>query len=167
MSINFVEALSTDNLTAVKAAPKTDVHSHAFFSTRRENVERWVGRSLMKPPAKMEGLEGMMAYADAVFAPHIKHREGFEFVAVSAMNEAIQDGVVRLEMSFDIRLAEFYSNGLVELCAFIEALVGRYREEIDLCPELGLCAGVCKRPKMDEIGTRSNRIRHISVDRFV
>ena len=69
-----------------------------------------------------------MEYADAVLAPHIKHREGFEFVAVSAMDDAIQDGVVMLEMSFDIRLAEFYSNGITELCAFIEALVERYKD---------------------------------------
>ena len=66
-----------------------------------------------------------MEYADAILAPHIKHREGFEFVAVSAMNDAIQDGIVLLEMSFDIRLAEFYPNGVTELCTFIEALVER------------------------------------------
>ena len=111
MSIDFIEALSTDNLTAIKASPKTDVHCHAFFSARRESVERWVGHSLTKPPLKMKGVEGMMEYADAVLAPHIKHREGFEFVAVAAMDDAVQDGVVMLEMSFDIRLAEFYPNG--------------------------------------------------------
>ncbi len=148
MSINFVEALSTDNLTAIKAAPKTDVHCHAFFSARRESVERWVGHPLTKPPLKMKGVEGMMAYADAVLAPHIKHREGFEFVAASAMNDAIQDGVVMLEMSFDIRLAEFYSGGITELCAFIEALVERYRAQADLRPELGFSRGNADDPKL-------------------
>ena len=88
MSIDFVEALSTDNLTAIKTAPKTDVHCHAFFSARRESVEQWLGHPLTKPPLKMKGVEGMMEYADAVLAPHIKHREGFEFVAVSAMDDA-------------------------------------------------------------------------------
>ena len=137
MSIDFVEALSTDNLTAIRASAKTDVHCHAFFSARRENVERWVGHPLTKPPLKMKGVEGMMEYADAVLAPHIKHREGFEFVAVSAMNDTVQDGVVMLEMSFDIRLAEFYPNGVTELCTFIEALVERYKAQADLRPELG------------------------------
>ena len=148
MSIDFIEALSTDNLTAIKALPKTDVHCHAFFSARRENVERWVGHPLTEPPLKMKGVEGMMAYADAVLAPHIKHREGFEFVAVAAMDDAIQDGVVLLEMSFDIRLAEFYSNGIKELCAFIEALVERYKAQVDLCPELGFSRGCADDPKL-------------------
>ena len=148
MSIDFVEALSTDNLTAIKATPKTDVHCHVFFSARRENVERWVGHPLTKPPLKMKGVEGMMAYADAVLAPHIKHREGFEFVAVAAMDDAIQDGVVLLEMSFDIRLAEFYPNGIKDLCAFIEALVARYKAQVDLRPELGFSRGCADDPPL-------------------
>ena len=35
MSIDFVEALRTDNLVAIRAAAKTDVHAHIFLSTRR------------------------------------------------------------------------------------------------------------------------------------
>ncbi len=141
MPIDFIEALATDDLSAIKASPKTDVHCHAFFSARRENVERWVEHPLTKPPAKMGGVEGMMAYADAVLAPHILHQQGFEFVAVSAMNDAIRDGVVMLEMSFDIRLAEFYPNGLSELCVFIEALVEWYQTQVELRPELGFSRG--------------------------
>ena len=148
MSIDFIEALSTNNLTAIKTAPKIDVHCHAFFSARRESIERWLGHPLTKPPPKMKGVEGMMAYADAVLAPHIKHQEGFEFVAVAAMDDAIQDGVVMLEMSFDIRLAEFYPNGIKELCAFIEALVERYKAQVHLRPELGFSRGCADDPKL-------------------
>lgn len=146
--MNFIEALTTDNLTAIKAAPKTDVHCHAFFSARRESVESWLGHPLTKPPLKMKGVEGMMAYADAILAPHIKHREGFEFVAVSAMDDAVQDGVVLLEMSFDIRLAEFYPDGLAGLWAFIEKLVERYAAKADLRPELGFSRGNADDPTL-------------------
>ena len=144
MSIDFVEALSTDNVTAIRAAAKTDVHAHIFLSTRRENMERWLGHPLTKPPLKMKGLEEMMEYVNAVLAPNLEHREGFEFVVASAINDAIEDGIVLLEMSFDIRLVKFYPDGLTELRAFIEALVERYREQTDLRPELGFareCAG--------------------------
>ena len=147
MSIDFVEALSTDNLTAIKTAPKTDVHSHSFLSTRRESVEQWLGHSLTKPPLKMKGLEGMHAYIDEVLAPHLDHREGFEFIAASALNDAVQDGVVLIEMSFDIRLLKFYSGGLTGLRAFIEALVGQYQEKVDLRPELGFARECANDPK--------------------
>ena len=148
--MEFVKALSTDNLTAIKAAPKTDVHCHSFLSTRRENAERWLGHSLTEPPLKMKGLEGMHAYIDQALAPHLDHREGFEFIAASALNDAVQDGVVILEMSFDIRLLKFYPGGLTELRSFIEALGERYQEQVDLRPELGFareCANDLKRMK--------------------
>ena len=148
MSINFVEALSTDNLTAIRAAPKTDVHCHAFLSTRRENMERWLGHPLTKPPLKMKGLEGMHAYIDAVLAPHLEHRQGFEFIAGSAIDDAVQDGVVLFEMSFDIRLLKFYRERLTELRAFIEMLVERYREQIDLRPELGFARECADYPQL-------------------
>lgn len=149
--MDFVKALSTDNLTAIKAAPKTDVHCHSFLSTRRENAERWLGHSLTKPPLKMKGLGGMMEYIDAILAPHLDHRQGFELIATSALNDAVQDGVVILEMSFDIRLLKFYPGGLTELRSFIEALVEQYREKVDLRPELGFareCADDPKRVKL-------------------
>ena len=145
--MDFVEALSTDNLDAIKAAPKTDVHAHAFLSTRRKNVERWLGHSLAKPPLKIKGLEGMHVYIDEALAPHLEHREGFEFVVVSAIRDAIQDGVVILEMSLDIRLVKFYPRGLTELRSLIEMLVERYREQIDLRPELGFARECADDPK--------------------
>ena len=148
MSIDFTEALSTDNLNAIRAAPKTDVHSHSFLSTRRENAERWLGHPLTKPPLKMKGLEGMMEYVNTVLAPHLEHRHGFEFIAGSAMDDAVQDGIVMLEMSFDIRLLKFYSGGLTELRAFIEMLVERYREQIDLRPELGFARDCADDPRL-------------------
>ncbi len=145
--MNFIEALSTDNLTAVRAAPKTDVHSHAFLSTRRENIEIWLGYPLTKPPLKMKGLEEMMAYVNAILAPHLEHRQGFEFIVVSAISDAIQDGVIILEMSFDIRLLKFYPGELTELCTFIEALVEQYQDRIDLRPELGFARECASDPK--------------------
>ena len=145
--MDFVEALSTDNLDAIKAAAKTDVHAHAFLSTRRENTERWLGYPLTKPPLKMKGLEGMHVYIDEALAPHLEHREGFEFIAVSAIDDAVQDGVVMLEMSLDIRLVKFYPDGLTELRSFIEILVERYREQIDLRPELGFARECADDPK--------------------
>ena len=93
----------------------------------------------------------MMEYADAVLASPIKHREGFEFVGVSAMNDAIEDGVVMLEMSFDIRLADFYPDGVTGLCAFIETLVARYRGQVDLRPELGFSRGNADDPKLTSL----------------
>lgn len=138
MHKDFVQALTDDDIESIKSFPKTDVHSHVMLSTRRNNVERWLGHSLAKPPSKMDGLEGMLTYVGTALLPHIRNQNGFEFIADSAVNDAILDGVVVLEMSFDIRIAEYYPNGLDAFYAYIQALVEKSRPQIDLRPELGL-----------------------------
>ena len=134
---DFIEALSTDDLDAIRAAPKTDVHSHAFLSTRLKNLEHWLGFSLKKPPTRMRGLEEMMEYINEVLSHHIITRESFKFVASAGVNDAVQDGVVVLEMSFDIRMAEYFPDELVGVQVFLETLVGQYKSQIELRPELG------------------------------
>ena len=146
--MDFVEALSTDNLFAIKAAPKTDLHSHAFLSTRLENLEHWLGHSLERPPPKMRGLEGMMEYVNAVLSDHIITPNSFKFVASSGIRDAIQDGVVVLEMSFDIRLAEYYPDELVGVRSFLERLVEQYRTQVNLRPELGFPRTHADDPKL-------------------
>lgn len=135
--MDFVEALSTDNLTAIRKAPKTDVHSHALLSTRLENLERWVGHPLKHPPSKMKGLDGMHAYIDEVLVPHLISDKGFKYVPASGVRDAVRDGIVVLEMSFDIRLAQFYPDGLASVQMLLEALVNQYQGQVDLRPELG------------------------------
>lgn len=79
----------------------------------------------------------MHEYIDEVLAYHIISREGFKFVASSGVNDAIQDGVVVLEMSFDIRMAEYYPDELIGVQGFLEALVEQYQTQVELRPELG------------------------------
>ena len=151
MCIDFVEALSTDNLAAIKASPKTDIHSHSLLSTRLENLEHWVGHPLKRPPSKMEGLDGMHAYIDEVLVRHVMSHEGFKFVPASGMRDAIQDGVVVLEMSFDIRMAEYYRDGLAGVQGLLEALIAQYRQQIDLRPELGFAREHANDPKLMQL----------------
>ncbi|MDE0012548.1 MAG: hypothetical protein OXU36_15465 [Candidatus Poribacteria bacterium] len=146
--MDFIEALSTDNLTSIRAAPKTDVHSHAFLSTRLENLERWVGHPLKCPPSKMKGLEGMSEYIGTFLSHHIITPESFKFVASSGVHDAIQDGVVVLEMSFDIRMAEYYPDELVGVRMFLEALAEQYGTQINLRPELGFPRTHADDPKL-------------------
>lgn len=137
MHKDFVQALENDDIKSIKSFPKTDVHSHVMFSTRRQNVERWLGQSLVKPPVKMDGLEGMLTYVGTTLIPHIRNMNGFEFIADSAVKDAIQDGVVLLEISYDIRIAEFYPAGLQQFYDYVQCLVEKYRHQVELRPELG------------------------------
>ena len=136
--MTFAQALETGDIGAVRRAPKADYHCHCYFGTRIENVERWLGHSLDRPIIPMRGLSGMLDYASKALDPYINSLAGFEFTAEAAVDDAIKDGVRRLEMSFDVRSAGHFETGFAGFTAFIRQLVERYREQIDLRPELGI-----------------------------
>ncbi len=148
MAISFVDALKEDDPAALRAAPKVDLHCHAFFSARRRNLESRLGCSLEPPPARMNKLGGMIVYAMDVLDPHLRNRETIEFVVESAVRGAIKDGVVILEMSLDIRRAAYYADGLAGVENHIRALADQYRPQIDLRPELGIPRQAASDPEL-------------------
>ena len=138
MKTSFVDALMEDDRAGLRAAAKVDLHCHAYFSTRREKLEKRLGHALEPPPAKMNKLGGMIVYATDVLDSHLRNRETIEFVVESAVCDAIEDGVVVLEMSIDIRRAAYYADGLAGVVRHIGALAALYRQQIDFRPELGI-----------------------------
>ena len=155
MPANFVNALSGDDLPALKRAPKVDLHCHAFFSTRRRNLEKRLGRTLAPPPPKMNKLGGMHVYATEVLDPHLRDRETIEFVVESALRDAIEDGVVVMEMSFDIRRTANYADGLAGVRKHVEALRDRHHPQIDLRPELGIPRQIAASPELMSLANQA------------
>lgn len=141
MSAEFIEAIKREDLAALKTVPKTDCHNHSFYGTRIERVEQWSGVQVPRPPALMNGLEAMKAYARHTLHPYLNTRAGFEFTAEAAIRDAIDDGVTRLEMSCDARFALFYPDQEHGLIAFLDALRTLYRTRITFYPELGFSRG--------------------------
>ena len=155
MPANFVNALSADDLPALKRAPKVDLHCHAFFSTRRRNLEKRLGRTLAPPPPKMNKLGGMHVYATEVLDPHLRDRATIEFVVESALRDAIEDGVVVMEMSFDIRRTANYADGLAGVRKHVEALRDRHHPQIDLRPELGIPRQIAASPELMSLANQA------------
>ena len=96
----------------------------------------------------MEKLGGMIAYANNVLDRHLRNRETIEFVVETAVCEAIEDGVVRLEMSIDVRRAAYYADGLAGVERHISALAVQYRRQIDFRPELGIPRQIAADPEL-------------------
>lgn len=138
MNLPFAQALESGDMSSIPRAPKADYHRHAFFGTLIENVERWLGYPLERPAFPMSGLKAMDEYAARVLGPHIGSREAFEFTASAAIGDAIEDCVRCLEMSFDVRSASHFESGFAEFASTIKELRKRYRDRIDLRPELGI-----------------------------
>ena len=138
MAIPFARALENGDLPSIRRAPKAEYHRHHYFGTRIENAERWLGRALDRPVLPMRGLKEMEDYAGKTLYPYLRSREACEFIARAAVEEAIEDGVRRLEMSFDVRSASHFRTGIEGFASAIRKLAERHRERIELRPELGI-----------------------------
>ena len=138
MTVPFAQALESGDMASIRRAPKADFHRHAFFGTYLENVERWLGRTLERPVFPLAGLKEMEDYASRVLAPHISSRTAFEYTSEAALNDAREDGIRRLEMSFDIRTAGHFDDGVAEFASAIQDLEKRHERTVDLRPELGI-----------------------------
>jgi adenosine deaminase len=86
----------------------------------------------------MEGLQGMSRYIAAVLNPLTDNREGVEFTARAAVNDAAIDGVTRLEISIGSRFVRYFAGGLPAFTAFVRRLVANAPARIEVSPELGV-----------------------------
>ncbi|MDE2903473.1 MAG: adenosine deaminase [Chloroflexota bacterium] len=137
MSSAFAEALAAGDTAAIRGAAKADLHSHLYFAAPIADVERWLGRAIARPPARMDGLDGMRAWAREAINPYMNNWPAFEFTAGAAVRHAQSDGVVLLESSFDIWAVRHHPDGLRGLTAFAAALESQFPGQVDFRPEIG------------------------------
>lgn len=86
----------------------------------------------------MSSLDEMIKYSHDVLYPHTDTRSGFQFTAESAIQDTIDDGVTRLEMSMDMRFISLFEPAHDAFFMFVSDLVDRYRDRIDFRPEIGM-----------------------------
>lgn len=137
MSSSFAEALAGGDIAAIRSAAKADLHSHLYFAAPIADVERWLGRAIDRPPPRMDGLDGMRAYAGREINPYMNNWPAFEFTAGAALRHARSDGVVLLESSFDVWAVRHHPDGLRGLAAFAASLAAQFRGQVDFRPEVG------------------------------
>ena len=137
MSSPFAEALAAGDTAAIRSAAKADLHSHLYFAAPIADLERWLGHAIARPPPRMDGLNGMRAYARQSINSYLDNWTAFAFAAGAALRHAASDGVVQLESSFDIWAVWHHPDGLRGLSAFASSLASQFRGQVDFRPELG------------------------------
>jgi adenosine deaminase len=134
----FIQALQEDDLAGLVKVPKGELHNHSIYATRIEHIESWAGHAISRPPAAMSSLDDMIGYSRTYLYPVLDSREGFEFTARSALQDAIEDGITILEMSMDVRFMSFYGSSYDPFFEFVRTLVDSNSNSITFRPEVGL-----------------------------
>lgn len=135
METQFVRALEAHSLEGVRAAPKSDLHSHAGRGGRQAYIAAWAGVTIARPAAPFDGLGAMQAWFEANVKVHCPGLAGHLKRLEAAFVQARADGIAVLAMSFaedEVRAM----GGMASFMATIDALHRQYAPDTVFLPEL-------------------------------
>ena len=138
MTTSFQDALTTGNLKALRAIPKSDLHNHFILGGNREWIERSTGRDIAPLDRPLDSMAGMHAWTDhrvgALFAGPAGRLKAFE----AAWVQARHDGVARLEIGEDVWATTLPEQDAAGLTSKLRELHARAAPDIEWIPQLGM-----------------------------
>ncbi|MDQ0088101.1 adenosine deaminase [Paenibacillus anaericanus] len=135
MTDSFISALENNNIDLLRQAPKSDLHNHAARGGNRKYIEVWSKTSIVEPP-KFESLNAMQHWYDT----HVKSlcigKAGFVIRIEAAFQQALDDGIQLLCMSFGTGDKVHYNGSLKEFIDAIHNIHLAIAPQIEFIPEI-------------------------------
>ena len=137
MKNDFITALETHNLLALRQVPKSDLHNHAMMGGRLTSMEKFSGRKLEKFGNGKKGVHGINEWIGKVYRPLFDLTGTFKAAVDAAFIQAKSDGVTVLEMSMDAFMGRLFNIRPEEVITTLTASHQALAPDIDFRPELG------------------------------
>jgi len=135
-SKRFVRALDDLDLGAVRRVPKSDLHNHGTLGMRYASLAD-IGVRVTPPPASFGSLSGFFAWTGGEMRALARDAATIPRLFRAAVEDAIEDGVTVLEMSFDLGTARAFGSA-PSFARLAAGLRDEYADRIRLRPEIGL-----------------------------
>lgn len=118
--------------------PKVDAHNHLNLGMRYKTYIAWAGIIIPDFPRPMNGLDDMHEIIARYTRPRAKTAEDVRQLIKMSIEDAIADGVTRLEGSIDIGFMVHFKEDMDRFLRMISDLAAAYKEKITITPELGM-----------------------------
>ncbi|HRS53170.1 MAG TPA: hypothetical protein P5250_00500 [Bacteroidales bacterium] len=117
---------------------KAERHLHGGLGCSFKFFQKLCNNNIPSPPSKFKNLEEMEYYIEKYLLPYFHSTDIFEEVIKQGIKEAINDGIIILEMSIDCNIIDIYSNKEEGLINFLKNVIEENKNKIDFRPELGI-----------------------------
>jgi hypothetical protein len=136
----FAAGLEANDLEALRAVPKADLHNHSWLGGRRSYIEAQTGIAIPPPPERFGGLEDLGRWSIGVFLATVRTMpRGRVHALEAAFAQAAEDGVTVLAMSFGVLMRDRVFDGSLEReIATLQRLHRAFSPDTMLRPVLGL-----------------------------
>ena len=135
MSSAFYEGLIENDITKLLSAPKSDLHNHSTKGCRREWLAEKLNIEILKPPARLGGLDGMQEWFRSQIKPYCGGTENILLRWEGAFAEAKRNNIKRLIMNFGTAEVDAFG-GIEAFRDIIEGYHNTYCSDTDFAPEL-------------------------------
>ncbi|HOC30103.1 MAG TPA: adenosine deaminase [Treponemataceae bacterium] len=118
--------------------PKVDAHNHLNLGMHYKTYIAWAGIDIPNFPRPMHGLEEMHEIIAKYTRPRAKTEADVIQLIKMSIEDAIADGVTRLEGSIDIGFMVHFKEDMDRFLRMVTDFVAAYKDTITIAPELGL-----------------------------
>lgn len=124
--------------TIIRNNPKADLHNHLTLGVKPKTVLDNFQNSILNIPKRYFGLPGMMNFIHKHVNQVMCDSESTIKFMELAIQDSINDNVVLLEASVDIKLVKYFNNSIESLIEVVKNLKEKYQDSIEFKPDLGI-----------------------------
>jgi hypothetical protein len=137
-SLDFIAALSVGDLSAVRACPKADLHTHWFARADRDYVREKTGRDVAPIKTPLASMDDMHAWVKANLGDLFEGRAGRTLGIEATFAGALKDGLTRIEWGDDVWMVTQGLGTPQDLVDSIKQVQARMAPQVEWIPQLGL-----------------------------
>jgi len=138
MATPFQIALETDDLAAIRRAPKADLHTHGYLGGDRAYIRTATGRDIRPVATPLASMDAMHAWVGAQVGGLFDGEDGRRLGLEAVFARALKDGLSRIEFGDDVWIITQNAGSACDLFDGIEAVRARIAPGVRWLPQLGL-----------------------------
>ena len=138
MTNHFIDALTRDDLDAIRRCPKADLHNHAYLGGCRRYLLERTGHHIAPLDHKLGSMHEMHAWVAAHIKPLLKGGKGRRLAYEAALVLARDDGVTRIEVGDDVSAIAGALVTAAELTQSICEVLRAIAPQIEWIPLVGM-----------------------------
>lgn len=138
MTTTFQDALKANDIHALRAIPKSDLHNHALAGGHRALVSEWAGRDVAPLDRPLASMTEIHAWVEDRLGSLFNGPNGRLKAFEATFVQAKYDGVTRLEVGEDVWAITLFDHDAAKLTRELADVHARVAPDIEWLPQLGL-----------------------------
>ncbi len=134
----FRQALEANDLAALRACPKADLHNHAVLGGNRDYLAAWSGRDIPVLDTPLQSMADMHAWVDSHLGFLFAEPAGRLKCIAASFVQAKIDGVTRIELGDDVWSSTLFGNSAARVTEQLKQIHAATAPDIAWIPQLGI-----------------------------